>query len=103
MHRHVTWRGRCAADYGVFEVDEAFARRVFDHLTPNYMIVTNLFRDQLDRYGEIDITMDFLHEAIDKVPGLKLILNGDDHAQRTVWRGARKRITLGLTSRCCRR
>lgn len=72
------WRGRCAADYGVFEVDEAFARRVFDHLTPNYMIVTNLFRDQLDRYGEIDITMDFLHEAIDKVPGLKLILNGDD-------------------------
>ena len=40
--------------------------------------MTNLFRDQLDRYGEIDITMNILEEMIRKVPKMKLIVNGDD-------------------------
>ena len=40
--------------------------------------MTNLFRDQLDRYGEIDITMNILEEMIRKVPDMKLIVNGDD-------------------------
>ena len=42
------------------------------------MVITNLFRDQLDRYGEIDITSDIIKRAIKKVPNLKLVLNGDD-------------------------
>lgn len=70
--------GKFTADYAVLEIDEASARRVFEHLTPNYMIITNLFRDQLDRYGEIDITVDLLNKAIDMASGVKLILNGDD-------------------------
>lgn len=70
--------GHFRADWAVLEIDEASARRVFAHLTPDYMIITNLFRDQLDRYGEIDITMDLLNEAIDMAKGVKLILNGDD-------------------------
>ncbi len=70
--------GRFKADYAVLEVDEASARRVFKHIKPDYMLITNLFRDQLDRYGEIDITVDLLNEAIDMTDGVKLILNGDD-------------------------
>ena len=70
--------GKFSADWAVLEVDEASARRVFAHLTPDYIIITNLFRDQLDRYGEIDITMNLLSEAIDMSGGVKLILNGDD-------------------------
>ncbi len=70
--------GRLKADYAVLEVDEASARRVFKYIKPDYMIITNLFRDQLDRYGEIDITLDLLTEAIDMAEGVKLILNGDD-------------------------
>ena len=42
------------------------------------MVMTNLFRDQLDRYGEIDITMNILEEMIRKVPKMKLVVNGDD-------------------------
>ena len=42
------------------------------------MVMTNLFRDQLDRYGEIDITMNILEEMIRTVPDMKLIVNGDD-------------------------
>ena len=70
--------GKLKADFAVLEIDEAYARKVFKHLTPNYMLVTNLFRDQLDRYGEIDTTMALLKEAIDMHENLTLILNGDD-------------------------
>lgn len=71
-------KGGLKADWAVLEVDEASARRVFAHIKPNYMVITNLFRDQLDRYGEIDITVNLLNEAIDMANNVKLILNGDD-------------------------
>ena len=70
--------GKFRADWAVLEIDEASARRVFVHLKPDYMVITNLFRDQLDRYGEIETTMALLQEAIDMTDGVKLILNGDD-------------------------
>ena len=70
--------GRLDADYACIEVDEASTRHVFPGLKPDYMLLTNLFRDQLDRYGEIDITMNILEEMIRTVPDMKLIVNGDD-------------------------
>ncbi len=70
--------GRLDADYAVIEIDEASAVRVLPYFKPDYMILTNLFRDQLDRYGEIDITIDLLHKAMELAPDMKLIINGDD-------------------------
>ena len=70
--------GRLDADYACIEVDEASTRHVFPRIHPDYMILTNLFRDQLDRYGEIDITMNILKEMMKKVPGMRVIVNGDD-------------------------
>lgn len=70
--------GHIDADYACIEVDEASTRHIFTKIHPNYMVMTNLFRDQLDRYGEIDITMNILEEMIRKVPDMKLIVNGDD-------------------------
>ena len=52
--------GKLDADYACIEVDEASTRHVFTRIRPDYMVMTNLFRDQLDRYGEIDITMNIL-------------------------------------------
>ncbi len=66
------------ADYACIEVDEASTRHIFPQIKPDYMVMTNLFRDQLDRYGEIDITMNILEEMIRKVPKMKVIVNGDD-------------------------
>ena len=71
-------KGHLDADYACIEVDEASTLRVFPHFQPDYMILTNLFRDQLDRYGEIDITMNLLLKAIDMAPNLHLIINADD-------------------------
>ncbi|MDY4205747.1 MurT ligase domain-containing protein [Porcincola intestinalis] len=70
--------GKLDADNAVIEVDEASAKRVFPHMKPDYMVLTNLFRDQLDRYGEIDITMNLLKEAMDMAPDMTIIVNADD-------------------------
>lgn len=70
--------GKLDADYAVLEIDEAYARRVFAHIKPDCMVITNLFRDQLDRYGEIDTTAAMIDEAISMADGVKLVLNGDD-------------------------
>lgn len=70
--------GRLKADYACIEVDEASAVKVFARMKPSKIVITNLFRDQLDRYGEIDITVDYLKRALALAPEAELILNGDD-------------------------
>ena len=72
------WNGKLDADYACIEVDEASTKYIFPAIHPDYMVMTNLFRDQLDRYGEIDITMNILEEMMRKVPEMKVIVNGDD-------------------------
>lgn len=73
-----TLGGKINCAYGVIEIDEASAKIVFKHLTPDYIVLTNLFRDQLDRYGEIDITMEHVKKALDMAKGAVLIVNADD-------------------------
>lgn len=70
--------GKLDADCACIEIDEASTRRVFPFFKPDYMVLTNLFRDQLDRYGEIDITMQILKEVMQSAPDMKVIVNGDD-------------------------
>ena len=70
--------GHLNADYACLEIDEASSAHVLHFLQPDYMILTNLFRDQLDRYGEIDLTMKALEKAIRLAPDMTLVINGDD-------------------------
>ncbi len=70
--------GRLSADYACLEIDEAYTPIVFKQIKPDIMIITNLFRDQLDRYGEIDITIDILKRAISEAGEVKTVLNADD-------------------------
>lgn len=62
---------------GVFEVDEAALRTVSAALQPKTILVLNLFRDQLDRYGELNTTAKLIGEGIAKT-NAKVILNADD-------------------------
>ncbi len=71
-------QGKLNADYACIEIDEASTVKVFPYFHPDYMVLTNLFRDQLDRYGEIDITMDLLNRAIQMAPDMKILVNADD-------------------------
>ncbi|MBE7026018.1 MAG: DUF1727 domain-containing protein [Ruminococcaceae bacterium] len=70
--------GAFNVDYACLEVDEANMPLLFKELEPSLIVVTNLFRDQLDRYGEADSTAKILQTAIDMAPKAKLILNADD-------------------------
>lgn len=64
--------------YAVIEVDEANVKFVTEYITPDVITITNIFRDQLDRYGEVYTTLTKILEGVNKVPNTKLILNGDD-------------------------
>lgn len=64
--------------YAVIEVDEANLRFITKHIEPEIITVTNLFRDQLDRYGEVYTTLTKILEGIKLAPHTKLILNGDE-------------------------
>ena len=65
-------------DYAVIESDEAYLTKLYDYFKPNFLLVTNLFRDQLDRYGELSTTASFIQNAIDKSEETVLVLNADD-------------------------
>src|SRR5438132_4556743 len=47
------WQGRPRGDVGLFEVDEATVPRALQHIRPPVLLLHNIFRDQLDRYGEV--------------------------------------------------
>ncbi len=70
--------GRMDADYACLEIDEAYAKIVFRYVKPDVMVITNLFRDQLDRYGELDGTVKLLDSAIAMAKDVTLVLNADD-------------------------
>ena len=64
---------------GVFEVDEATLPYAVSALRPTTVVFTNLFRDQLDRYGEVDSILSLWRESIVRLPsGTTLVLNADD-------------------------
>lgn len=66
MIENADHKARIDADNAVFETDEAYVRVFADYFTADYLIITNLFKDQLDRYGEVDATAKMIKEAIDK-------------------------------------
>ena len=71
--------GRVKADWGVFEIDENSLPGILQFINPKALVVLNLFRDQLDRYGEIDVIAEKWEKALRKLPNeTKIILNGDD-------------------------
>ncbi len=88
-----TWRGEPRGDIGLFEVDEASLPRVLRGVAPRLVLVTNLFRDQLDRYFEIDQLAKRIGDAIAALdPSVLLVLNADDPIVASL--GARHRGTV---------
>lgn len=66
------------ADWGVLECDELSTINVLPALKPRYLVLLNLFRDQLDRAGEIDHVQDVIAEALRQSPETTLVTCGDD-------------------------
>lgn len=67
-----------AADWGVFESDELWLAKVAPQLQPRYVVLLNLFRDQLDRMGEIEHIQESIACALASSPETVLVYNCDD-------------------------
>ena len=66
-------------DFAILEADENALPAILDNLSPDLLICLNLFRDQLDRYGEVDVITEKWQKAIRKLSRkTTLVLNADD-------------------------
>jgi UDP-N-acetylmuramyl tripeptide synthase len=66
-------------DVGLFEVDEATVPAALGQVRPRTVLLTNIFRDQLDRYGEVHFVANLWSKAIRRLPpDTSLVLNADD-------------------------
>jgi len=74
--RAASWSGAVDTDLAVFEIDEAAVRGLGPLLQPSVTVVTNLARDQLDRYGELNITAAHIGAALGHTG--TAVLNADD-------------------------
>mgnify|MGYP000985377173 FL=1 len=74
--RNSNFKGEVMADIAVIESDERFCQYTFSQFAPDYILVTNLFRDQLTRNGHSEYVHGELKKGLPKES--KLILNADD-------------------------
>ncbi len=86
-------RGRPAGDGGLFEVDEAHFSLAVSLCRPRLVLLHNLFRDQLDRYGEVDYVAGRWREALQALPPeAQVVLNADDPAVAALGEGLAARV-----------
>ena len=90
--------GKLDADTLIFEIDEATIRLAVPEIEPDVVVINNLFRDQLDRYGELYAVARALETMIrDLPPEATIILNGDDPLVASFAPDARaKRLYFGM-------
>lgn len=100
--QHATLGGQMRGHVGVFEVDEATLPVVQSGLRPRMVVLTNLFRDQLDRYGEIDIVAGRWESALSGATEPVVIFNADDPLVAAVaGRTAGRRVAFGIEDDAC--
>lgn len=87
-----------AAQWGVFECDELWLAHVLPRLRSTYVVLLNLFRDQLDRCGEIDRIQGAIIQALEGSPETVLVYNGDDPLCARIAEAVSNRsVAFGLT------
>jgi lipid II isoglutaminyl synthase (glutamine-hydrolysing) len=85
--------GERSGQLGLFEVDEAWLPSVAEQVKPRLLLLSNLFRDQLDRYGELELLADRWAELVERLDGkASFVLNADDPLVADLGRG-RARVT----------
>ncbi|MCR5208079.1 MAG: MurT ligase domain-containing protein [Eubacterium sp.] len=94
-----TLTGKCRSEFAILECDENSLPLITRYVDADIITVTNLFRDQLDRYGETDNTLMKIKEGIKNCPKAVIILNADDPVSYSLSTGIDNRvITFGADS-----
>jgi UDP-N-acetylmuramyl tripeptide synthase len=87
------------AELGLLEVDEAALPEVARRVRPRAILLGNLFRDQLDRYGELEHVADGWRRALEGLDGTGLVVNADDPLVAELARGRPDVVTFGIDDR----
>ncbi len=87
--------GRMAGELGVFEVDELWLASLAEQLHPRAILLGNLFRDQLDRYGELDAIADSWEQVLGERDA-QLVANADDPLLADLGRERQDTIFFGV-------
>lgn len=96
---HSSLSGKCSKSWAVLETDEAASREVCRQLQPAVIFVTNIFVDQVDRFGGVEFTRDCILTAAKNAPGAVLCLNADDSVSASIARLADNKVKFyGLES-----
>ena len=72
------WKGKARHEYAVLECDEAALKQVVPYIRPRAIVVTNLFSDQVDRYGGVQNTLKEIRTGVERSPKSVLVLNAED-------------------------
>jgi len=83
------------AELGLFEVDEFALPELLRRLRPRVLSLGNLFRDQLDRYGELELIAERWRKAIESVETSTVVYNGDDPQIAAIAQGP-GRVAFGI-------
>lgn len=95
------WRGNSKHPYAVLECDEAALKLLVPYFQPEVIVVTNLFSDQVDRYGGVQNTLEEIRAGVKLSPQSTLVLNAEDPLSaslaqnvpnRVVWYGLEKSV-----------
>ena len=89
--------GREPGQVGLFEVDEAWLPAVASAIQPRVYLLANLFRDQLDRYGELELIADRWAELVTgEAAGARFLLNADEPLVADLGRGREGVVYFGV-------
>lgn len=88
--------GKCKCEYAVIECDENALKKVSLYLDADILAVTNIFRDQLDRYGEVSHTLEAIKTGAQNMRNAVLVLNADDPLSFSLSSLNKKYYTFGI-------
>lgn len=89
--------GSCKYEYAVLECDENALKKISLYVDADILVVTNIFRDQLDRYGEVSSTLSAIGTGAENMKNALLVLNADDPLSFSLNRLQNKYVSFGIS------
>lgn len=90
--------GKYKKDYAIIECDENALKKVSVFIDADYLVVTNIFRDQLDRFGEVSTTLSAIKTGAENMKNCTLVLNTDDSLSFSLSRLSDNWVAYGVNT-----
>ena len=89
-----TFSGKPKRQYAIVECDEAASKKVFEYLNPKVVLVTNVFNDQLDRFGSVEAILENIKQGVKNSPNAVVCLNADDPLTSSIADGISNKVVF---------